>query len=219
MSHQNWQLSPQQIFAAGPIVPVIVISKIEQALPLAKALLAGGIKVMEVTLRTDCAIEAIELISTNCPQALIGAGTVINAKQLTQVAAAGAKFAISPGSTTSLLAAANQGDIPLIPGVVSPSELMSGIELGYDHFKFFPAEANGGVTALKALGAPFGDIKFCPTGGITLTNAPDYLTLDSVCCIGGSWIVPPNLIETGQWQKITDLCTDSLLSLRSFSAP
>jgi 2-dehydro-3-deoxyphosphogluconate aldolase/(4S)-4-hydroxy-2-oxoglutarate aldolase len=209
MIRQNWQLTPQQIFAAGPVVPVIVINKLEQALPLANALLAGGIKVMEVTLRTECAIDAITLISDNCPQALVGAGTVINSEQLAQVAAAGAKFAISPGSTTSLLAAANQGDIALIPGVISPSELMSGIELGYDHFKFFPAEANGGVKALKALGAPFQGIKFCPTGGITLTNAPDYLALDSVNCIGGSWIVPTDLIETGQWQKITELCTQS----------
>jgi len=213
MSRQNWQLTPQQIFAAAPIIPVIVISKIEQALPLANALLAGGIKVMEVTLRTDCAVEAIELIAQNCPESLIGAGTVINAEQLAQVAAAGAKFAISPGSTTSLLAAANEGDIALIPGVVSASELMSGIEQGYDHFKFFPAESNGGAPALKALGAPFGDIKFCPTGGITLANAPDYLALNSVCCVGGSWIVPPKLIEDGQWQQITDLCTSSLLSL------
>ncbi len=116
---------------------------------------------------------------------------------MAQVAAAGAKFAISPGSSPALLNAAKEGAIPLIPGVVSPSELMNGIELGYDHFKFFPAEANGGVKALKALGAPFQGIKFCPTGGISLNNAPDYLALDSVCCIGGSWIVPLDLVEAG----------------------
>ena len=145
MSSSNWKMTSSELFAAGPVVPVIVINHIEEALPLAKALLDGGIKVMEVTLRTDCALEAIKLIAETYPEALIGAGTVINAKQLAEVTAAGAKFAISPGSSPTLLNAAKAGDIPLIPGVVSPSELMNGIELGYDHFKFFPAEANGGV--------------------------------------------------------------------------
>ncbi|NRA83692.1 MAG: bifunctional 4-hydroxy-2-oxoglutarate aldolase/2-dehydro-3-deoxy-phosphogluconate aldolase [Gammaproteobacteria bacterium] len=213
MSSTNWKMTSSELFAAGPVVPVIVITEIEQALPLAKALLDGGIKVMEVTLRTDCGVDAIKLIADNYPEAIIGAGTVINTEQLAQVAAAGAKFAISPGSSTGLLTAAIAGNIPLIPGVTSPSELMTGIELGYDHFKFFPAEANGGVKALKALGAPFKGIKFCPTGGITLKNAPDYLALESVCCIGGSWIVPLDLVEAGEWQQITKLCTEAVTTL------
>ncbi|MDP2561165.1 bifunctional 4-hydroxy-2-oxoglutarate aldolase/2-dehydro-3-deoxy-phosphogluconate aldolase [Psychrobium sp. 1_MG-2023] len=213
MSSNNWQLQPSELFAAGPVVPVIVISKIEQALPLAKALLDGGIRVMEVTLRTECAVEAIRVIAKEYPESLIGSGTVINAEQLAQVTEAGAKFAISPGSTPALLAQAAEGSIPLIPGVVSPSELMSGIELGYDHFKFFPAESNGGSKALKSLGAPFKGIKFCPTGGISLHNAPEYLALDAVSCIGGSWIVPLDLVEAGEWQQITQLCKEAVAAL------
>lgn len=213
MSKGNWQLAPEQLFAAGPVVPVIVIDELDQALPLARALLAGGIRVMEVTLRTACALESIKLIADEFPDALIGAGTVLNPQQLADVAAAGAKFAISPGSTPALLSAAKEGDIPLIPGVVSPSELMSGLELGYDHFKFFPAEAYGGVKALKALGAPFSGVKFCPTGGISLANAADYLTLDAVSCIGGSWIVPGDLIKAGQWDEITRLCKEAVAQL------
>ena len=213
MSNRQWTLTPAALFATGPVVPVIVINKIEQALPLARALLDGGISVMEVTLRTDCALDAIELIAKEFPEALVGAGTVLNERQLAAVTAAGAKFAISPGSTPALLSAANRGPIALIPGVVSPSELMSGLELGYDHFKFFPAETNGGVKALKALGAPFAGVRFCPTGGISLNNAADYLALDSVSCIGGSWIVPGDLIEAGRWDDITRLCREAVAAL------
>ena len=213
MSNRQWQLTPDRLFATGPVVPVIVINKIEQALPLARALLDGGISVMEVTLRTDCAMAAIELIAREFPDALVGAGTVLNEQQLAAVTAAGAKFAISPGSTPALLAAANRGSVPLIPGVVSPSELMSGLEQGYDHFKFFPAETNGGVKALKALGAPFAGVKFCPTGGISLNNAADYLALESVSCIGGSWIVPGDLIDAGRWDDITRLCREAVKAL------
>ncbi|NRA60877.1 MAG: bifunctional 4-hydroxy-2-oxoglutarate aldolase/2-dehydro-3-deoxy-phosphogluconate aldolase [Psychrobium sp.] len=213
MSNNNWAIQPSEVFAAGPVVPVIVISDIKQALPLAKALLAGGIKVMEVTLRTECAVEAIALIAKEYPQALIGAGTVLNAQQLKLVSDAGAKFAISPGTTASLLTAAKEGTVPLIPGVVSSSEVMTALEIGYDHLKFFPAEANGGANALKALGAPFKNVKFCPTGGISLSNAVQYLALDSVCCIGGSWIVPLDLVEAGEWQAITKLCQDAVAHL------
>lgn len=213
MSQGHWKLQPSQLFKAGPVVPVIVISDLSQAVPLAQALLDGGISVMEVTLRTEHGLAAIEAIAKEFPQALIGAGTVVNAQQLAQVAAAGGKFAISPGSTPALMEAANQGDIPFIPGVTSPSEVMRGLELGYDHFKFFPAEANGGVKALKALNAPFGDITICPTGGISLANAKDYLALDFVHCIGGSWIVPLDLIEAGDWQAITTLCKEAVRAL------
>lgn len=210
MSSNQWTLKPSELFSAGPVVPVIVITQIEQALPLAKALLDGGINVMEVTLRTDCGLQAIRDIAEAYPESLIGAGTVINVEQLHQVTEAGAKFAISPGATASLLNAGQQGRIPFIPGVVSPSELMMAQEHGYDHFKFFPAEANGGVKALKALGAPFQGIKICPTGGISLNNAPDYLALDIVDCIGGSWIVPVDLVEAGEWNKITQLCKEAV---------
>jgi len=213
MSHSHWTLQPSELFAAGPVVPVIVITDIKQAIPLAQALLDGGIRVMEVTLRTEHGLPAIAAIAKQFPQALIGAGTVINPQQLAAVAAAGGKFAISPGATPALLSAGAQGNMALIPGVVSPSELMCGLEQGYDHFKFFPAEASGGVPALKALNAPFGGITICPTGGISLKNAKDYLALDFVHCIGGSWIVPMNLVEEGQWQKITELCKEAVAAL------
>ncbi len=213
MSSNQWTLQPSDLFSAGPVVPVIVITNIEQALPLAKALLDGGISVMEVTLRTECGLQAIEDIAKAYPESLIGAGTVINTQQLADVAAAGAKFAISPGATEALLAAGQQGNISFIPGVTSPSELMAAQAHGYDHFKFFPAEANGGVKALKALGAPFQGIKICPTGGISLSNAPDYLALDIVDCIGGSWIVPVDLVEAGEWDKITQLCKEAVAAL------
>ncbi|WP_435274698.1 bifunctional 4-hydroxy-2-oxoglutarate aldolase/2-dehydro-3-deoxy-phosphogluconate aldolase [Psychrobium sp. nBUS_13] len=214
MSSNQWTLQPSDLFSAGPVVPVIVITNIEQALPLAKALLDGGISVMEVTLRTECGLQAIEDIAKAYPESLIGAGTVINTQQLADVAAAGAKFAISPGATEALLAAGQQGNISFIPGVTSPSELMAAQAHGYDHFKFFPAEANGGVNALKALGAPFQGIKICPTGGISLSNAPDYLALDIVDCIGGSWIVPVDLVEAGEWEQITQLCKEAVAALK-----
>lgn len=213
MSSNQWALKPSEVFNAGPVVPVIVITKIEQALPLAKALLDGGIKVMEVTLRTDCGLQAIADIAKAFPESLIGAGTVLTPEQLAQVTEAGAKFAISPGATDALLAAGQAGSIPFIPGVVSPSELMIAQSHGYDHVKFFPAETNGGVKALKALGAPFKGIKICPTGGISINNAPDYLKLDIVDCIGGSWIVPVDLVEAGEWDQITTLCKDAVAAL------
>jgi len=213
MSHSHWTLQPSKLFTAGPVVPVIVISELSQALPLAKALLDGGVKVMEVTLRTEHGLAAIEAIANEFPQALIGAGTVVNTAQLAAVEKAGGMFAISPGATPALLAAGADSKMAFIPGVTSPSELMVGLEFGYSHFKFFPAEANGGVPALKALNAPFGGITICPTGGISLKNAKDYLALDFVHCIGGSWIVPMDLVEAGEWDKITQLCKEAVSAL------
>lgn len=213
MSHSHWKLQPSELFNAGPVVPVIVISDPAQALPLAQALLAGGIKVMEVTLRTEHGLGAIEAIAKEFPQALIGAGTVVNVEQLNAVEQAGGLFAISPGATPALLEAGVKSDIAFVPGVTSPSELMVGLELGYSHFKFFPAEASGGVPTLKALNAPFDGITICPTGGISLKNAKDYLSLDFVHCIGGSWIVPMDLVESGQWDKITQLCKEAVAEL------
>lgn len=160
----NWKLTPEQILTSGPIVPVIVINELSQAVPLAKALISGGVKVLEVTLRTECAIDAIRLIAQEVPEAIVGAGTVINPEQLQAVTEAGAQFAISPGLTDNLLDAAVKGSIPLIPGISSVSELMLGMNYGLTEFKFFPAEANGGVKALKAIAGPFSQVRFCPTG-------------------------------------------------------
>lgn len=198
-------MTAESVLKQGPVVPVIVIKKLEQAVPLAKALVKGGIRVLEVTLRTECAIDAIRLIAKEVPEAIIGAGTVINAKQLAEVTEAGAQFAISPGLTDELLNAATKGDIPLIPGISTVSELMLVKE-----FKFFPAEANGGVKALKAIAGPFSQVKFCPTGGISLNNYLNYLELDSVLCIGGSWLVPEEALNSGNYEKITQLAQEAV---------
>ena len=202
---KNWKVSSEEIFSAGPLVPVLVIKDVKHAVPLAKALIAGGIRVLEVTLRTPAALDVIKAIATEVPDAIIGAGTVTNAKQLADVEAAGAMFAISPGMTSDLLDAGNKGGIALIPGISSISELMRGIDFGYTHFKFFPAEASGGVKAIKAIGGPFPDIAFCPPGGISPTNYVEYLSLPNVRCAGGSWLAPDDAVESGDWARITEL--------------
>ncbi|ACZ77040.1 MULTISPECIES: bifunctional 4-hydroxy-2-oxoglutarate aldolase/2-dehydro-3-deoxy-phosphogluconate aldolase [Dickeya] len=207
---KNWKTSAEQILTAGPVVPVIVINKLEHAVPMAKALVAGGVRVLELTLRTDCAVEAIRLIAQEVPDAIVGAGTVTNPQQLAEVTAAGAQFAISPGLTEPLLKAATEGTIPLIPGISTVSELMLGMDYGLREFKFFPAEANGGVKALQAIAGPFGKIRFCPTGGISLKNYRDYLALKSVLCVGGSWLVPADALESGDYDRITALAREAV---------
>lgn len=207
---KNWKITSEEIFSQGPVVPVLVIKDVEHAVPLAKALIAGGIRVLEVTLRTDAALEVIAKIAKEVPEAIIGAGTVTNREQLQQVIDAGAKFAISPGLTTDLLKAGNEGSIALIPGISSISELMTALDHGYTHLKFFPAEASGGVKALKAIGGPFPNIKFCPTGGISPSNYNDYLALPSVRCAGGSWLAPEEAMANGDWDKITELAKQAV---------
>ena len=211
---KHWKIAPLEVLNAGPVVPVIVIKKIEQAVPLALALLKGGIKVLEVTLRSEAAIDAIRLLSREVPDAIVGAGTVANPEDLEAVAAAGAVFAISPGLTPSLLDAANRGPIALIPGIATASELMLGMEMGYTAFKFFPAEAAGGLPMLKSIGGPFPQITFCPTGGVSQKNFNDYLALANVACVGGSWIVPPKEIEMENWDTITKLAENAVAESR-----
>ncbi len=206
----NWKISANSILAAGPVVPVIVMDELHQAVPLARALIAGGVRVLEVTLRTSCAVDAIRAIAQEVPEAIVGAGTVTNPEQLKAVTAAGAQFAISPGLTDTLLQAAVDGPIPLIPGISTVSELMTGMSYGLDNFKFFPAEANGGVSALKAIAGPFSHIRFCPTGGISLSNYRDYLALSSVLCVGGSWLVPADAIRDGDYARITTLAAQAV---------
>lgn len=210
MQTTNWSLQPQDVFARGPIVPVMVINDIEHAVPLARALVAGGISVLEVTLRTPCSLAAISRIAKEVPEAIVGAGTILSEAQLQQAVDAGAQFAITPGATPELLKAAKAGTVPLIPGVASISEVMAGMALGYTHFKFFPAEASGGVNALKAFAGPLADIHFCPTGGISPANYLDYLALKNVDCIGGSWIAPTDAMDAGDWQRITQLCREAI---------
>lgn len=200
-----WKVSPEAIFTVSPVIPVLVVENIDQAMPLAKALIDGGIRVLEVTLRTEVALQVIEKIAKEIPEALVGAGTVTNEQQLRQVSDAGAKFAISPGSTRELLLAGNNSSIALIPGVSSTSELMKGLDQGYSHFKFFPAEASGGAEALKSISGPFPNVVFCPTGGINQANYRDYLALPNVHCVGGSWLVPAKALESQDWQHITAL--------------
>ncbi len=215
MAFDNWQLQPDTLFEMGPVVPVIVIKDLADAVPMAKALLAGGIKVLEVTLRTPVALDAIRLLAEQVPDAVVGAGTVTTAAQLQQVAEAGAKFAISPGLTRELLQAGKDAAIPLIPGIASISELMEGTGLGYSHFKFFPAEAAGGVKTLKSIHGPFADIRFCPTGGINEKNFRDYLALPNVSCVGGSWIVPDDAVAAKDWDRITELCQAAVAQARA----
>jgi len=198
----------------GPIVPVLVINNVEEALPIAEALLTAGINVLEVTLRTSAALDVISAIAKELPEAIVGSGTVTNRQQLQQSYDAGAKFAISPGLTKDLLQAGNEGNIALIPGISSISELMDGADYGYDHLKFFPAEASGGVNAIKSIGGPFPDIRFCPTGGINLNNVRDYLALPNVACCGGSWLVSNSIVENKNWTEITKLANQALAHVR-----
>lgn len=207
---RDWKMQPEDVMRQGPVVPVMVIRKLEQAVPLAKALVAGGIRVLEITLRTPVALDAIRAISREVPDAIVGAGTVTCDDDLTAVAAAGAVFAISPGLTIELLDTANRGQIPLLPGISTISELMTGMARGYTHFKFFPAEAAGGVKMLKSIAGPFPQITFCPTGGITLANYREYLALKNVACIGGSWVAPQELMDQGDWTMITELAREAV---------
>ena len=211
---KNWKISAEQVLSTGPVVPVIVVNQPEHAVPMAKALVAGGIRVLEVTLRTPVAMDALRAIIREVPEAIVGAGTVINTQQLKEVTDAGAQFVISPGLTESLLRAAIEGPVPLIPGISTVSELMMGMDHGLREFKFFPAEANGGVRALSALAGPFPQVRFCPTGGISPANYRDYLALKSVLCIGGSWLVPDDALQQGDWARITQLARDAIAGAR-----
>jgi 2-dehydro-3-deoxyphosphogluconate aldolase/(4S)-4-hydroxy-2-oxoglutarate aldolase len=188
----------------------MVVHRLEQAVPLAMALVAGGIRVLEITLRTPVSMEAIAAIRREVPDAVIGAGTVTRGEELEAVAGAGAVFAISPGLTAELLDAANRGPIPLIPGISTVSELMTGLARGYDHFKFFPAEAAGGVKMLQAFAGPFPRVTFCPTGGITAGNYREYLAQPNVACVGGSWVAPAGAIEAADWPRISALAREAV---------
>ncbi|GAA9173445.1 bifunctional 4-hydroxy-2-oxoglutarate aldolase/2-dehydro-3-deoxy-phosphogluconate aldolase [Helicobacter pylori] len=199
-----------EVLQISPIIPVVVIENIKDAVPLAQSLIEGGIHIIEVTLRSSCALEAIELIAKNVPKMRVGAGTILNPTQLEQAQNRGAEFLISPGLTIKLLEHAKKKDMPLIPGVSSSSEVMQALELGYSALKFFPAEYCGGVKLLNAFNGPFKGVKFCPTGGISADNMHSYLNLENVLCVGGSWLTPKNLIQNKEWDKITEICKRSL---------
>lgn len=199
----------RDILKQAPVVPVITIHDIDTAVPLANALIAGGIPVLEVTLRTPQGLEAISLIKAEVEGAVVGAGTITNTVGLQQAIDAGSEFIITPGLTDSLLAAGVACGVPFMPGTATVSDVMRCLEAGIDVMKFFPAEANGGAKALKAFAGPFAGVSFCPTGGIGLGNMADYLALPSVLSVGGSWICPDDLIAKGEWQAITDLAAEA----------
>ena len=198
-------MDTRELAAHGPVIPVIVLQRLEDAVPLAQALVAGGVRVLEVTLRTPVALAAIERIVREVPEALVGAGTVRSAADAQAAAAAGCRFAVSPGYTDSVGRACRALGLPLLPGVATAGEVMQAQEGGYDFLKFFPAGAAGGVPMLKALAGPFPDVLFCPTGGLTPANAPEYLALPSVPVCGGSWLTPADAVAAGDWARITAL--------------
>ena len=203
-----------RLFESCPVVPVLTISTLDEALPLASAIVMGGIRVLEVTLRTSCAFDAISLIREEIPDAIVGGGTVTSVSHLERLKEAGAHFAVSPGLTVELLRRAKELGIPYLPGVSSVSEMMIGLNEGYDFFKFFPAAAVGGVPALKSFQGPFSDVRFCPTGGINEENFRSYLDLPNTLCVGGSWLAPKDLIKSRDWNKIASMSkslTESLL--------
>jgi 2-dehydro-3-deoxyphosphogluconate aldolase / (4S)-4-hydroxy-2-oxoglutarate aldolase len=199
------KLTSLDVMSDAPVIPVIVLSDVAHAVPLARALVEGGIRMLEVTLRTPVALACIEAIAKEVPDAVVGAGTVRSAADAQAAAMAGARFAVSPGYTESVGKACHDLGIPLLPGVATPSEVMAAQEGGYHALKFFPALQAGGVPMLKAWQGPFGDVKFCPTGGITGGNAGDFLRLANVVCVGGSWLTPLEVVERGDWAHITQL--------------
>lgn len=204
------QLTSLQVMQDAPVIPVIVLNDVKQAVLLARALVAGGIRMLEVTLRTPQALACIEAIAREVPEAVAGAGTVRSAADAQACAMAGARFAVSPGYTHAVGQACRDAGLPLLPGVATGSEIMMAQEDGLTELKFFPAMQAGGPAMLKAWSGPFGDVRFCPTGGVTLQNAPDFLALPNVVCVGGSWLVPADALQAGDWTRITQLARDTL---------
>ncbi|HZW13111.1 MAG TPA: bifunctional 4-hydroxy-2-oxoglutarate aldolase/2-dehydro-3-deoxy-phosphogluconate aldolase [Noviherbaspirillum sp.] len=193
------------IMRASPVIPVIAIDDINHAVPLARALVAGGIRVLEVTLRTACGLPAIRAIAEEVPEAIVGVGTLTQPSEFEAARTAGAVFGVSPGLTPSLIEAARSSGLPLLPGVMSPSEVMAAREAGFRQLKLFPAVPAGGVGMLNAIAGPLPDVMFCPTGGISQETAPQFLACKNVACVGGSWLTPKNAIQAGDWAQITAL--------------
>jgi len=198
-------MSIENILTSAPVVPVVVIENLEDAVPLAKALYNGGLKALEITLRTPVAAEAVKLMKEAVPDAYVGTGTVIDKETFEASVAAGADFMVSPGVNDELLTLAKETDIPFLPGAATPSEVMNLASHGFKFLKFFPAEAAGGAPMLKSIGGPLPQVKFCPTGGISLATAPKYLALNNVMCVGGTWMLDKELIANKDWQAIEAL--------------
>lgn len=199
----------REILRIAPVIPVLTISEATHAVPLARALVAGGLNVLEITLRTPIAISALEAIRKAVPEAIVGVGTLTKAVDFAAAGRAGAQFGVTPGLTSELAAAARGARFPLLPGVMTPTELIAARHAGFNALKLFPAEQAGGVGMLRALAAPFPDVAFCPTGGITRQSAPQYLALPNVLSVAGSWLAPASLIERGDWAGIEELARDA----------
>ena len=205
-----------QIMQDAPVIPVIVLGDISHAVPMARALVAGGIRMLEVTLRTPQALACIEAIARDVPEAVVGAGTVRSAADVQACAMAGARFAVSPGYTHAVGQACRDAGLPLLPGVATASEVMQAQEGGWTELKFFPAMQAGGAAMLKAWAGPFGDLRFCPTGGVTTGNAAELLALSNVVCVGGSWLTPADALARGGWAQVTALAHQASRLQRSF---
>lgn len=198
-------MTADELMNLGPVIAVVTLDDPDTAGPVARALAAGGVRAVEITLRTPRALECVRRAAAEAPDAVVGAGTVVSIDGLYGAIDAGAAFAVAPGATPGLLSAAAGLAIPLLPGAATASEVMAGLEQGYDRFKFFPAEASGGAALLKALASPFAGVRFCPTGGVTPENAADYLALPNVACVGGSWLVTDDLVRARDWGAIEGL--------------
>ena len=194
-----------EVLAASPVMPVIVIDRVEDAVPLARALVAGGVRVLEITLRTAAAVESVRAIRAAVPDAIVGVGTLTTPAQIDEVLAAGAVFGVSPGTTPELLAHAKRSGLPLLPGTMTPSDVMRALDAGYTRMKLFPAVPAGGIAMLKSLAGPFPGVVFCPTGGIDAASAPAFLALSNVACVGGSWLAPAARVAAGDWDAIRQL--------------
>lgn len=199
----------ETLLNAAPVVPVIVVDSADDAVPLARALVAGGLPAIEITLRTPAALDAIKAVREEVEGAYVGAGTVLTSDQVSAVEQAGCDFAVTPGVSPSLLDAIDASSVPYLPGCATASEALTLADRGYRYVKFFPAAAAGGIGYLKSLAGPLPDIKFCPTGGVNLTNAPDYLSLANVICVGGSWVAPSASIRAGDWAEIQRLAEEA----------
>ncbi|MFO8140623.1 MAG: bifunctional 4-hydroxy-2-oxoglutarate aldolase/2-dehydro-3-deoxy-phosphogluconate aldolase [Marinobacter sp.] len=212
MEHQE---RIRAVLMASPLMPVITIHRLGDAVPLCRALVDGGIKVLEITLRTEFGIEAIRQVRQALPEAWVGAGTVTSIAQYRQVETAGAQFVITPGVTEAILDFAVTSEVPLLPGIATASELLMGYGQGYRYFKFFPAEVSGGIPALRAFSGPFPDVVFCPTGGIRQNTAADYLALENVATVGGTWLTPDDAVASQDWARITEIARASLAALKA----
>jgi 2-dehydro-3-deoxyphosphogluconate aldolase/(4S)-4-hydroxy-2-oxoglutarate aldolase len=195
--------------ALAPVVPVLTIEHVDHAVPLARALCAGGLRVLEVTLRTPACLPSIEAMRKAVPDAVVGVGTLTRAQDFVAAGKAGAQFGVSPGLTEQIADAARSASFPLLPGIMTPTELIAGLHWGFDTFKLFPAQQAGGINMLRALAGPFPDVVFCPTGGISRATAPEFLALPNVACVGGSWVAPADRIRAGDWAAIEALAHDA----------